>query len=294
MATGQWTSHPSDSRAFPPHRAGNSVGHQASPSDRPSPIEVAERTRAPLVVARRRLDLESGLLARLERLRARDDATFLSARAGSRTSCLTSERTLGSTPSSRRWQIHELRYLRLSRCRTTPNALRRHLQMNSASNVDLVSVAVAGSDGQGQLFHLEGAHPCSTSLVRDFMGSQSDVRSSVVPTVALDSFLEARGAPSVALVKLDIETGEPDALRGMCETLERDRPSIFCEVLSTDVGASLRTILAPLDYRFYHLTAGGPVERSEIVAHPEWLNYLFTVMPPDRVRALHLDSRGRD
>jgi hypothetical protein len=107
------------------------------------------------------------------------------------------------------------------------------------------------------------------------------MRSSVVPTVALDPFLEERGLGSVSLVKLDIETAEPEALEGMSQTLERDRPAIFCEVLSADVGARLQTILSPLGYRYYHLTPQGPVEREEILCHPEWLNYLFAVSPPE-------------
>ena len=45
-------------------------------------------------------------------------------------------------------------------------------------------------------------------------------------------------------------------------------------------------MLAPLGYRFYHLTAEGPRERAEIVGHPEWLNYLFTVMPRERVATM--------
>jgi FkbM family methyltransferase len=154
---------------------------------------------------------------------------------------------------------------------------RRHIELNRLGNVELVPAAVAASSGSSELFHTGSAHPSSTSLVRDFMSSHQDVRSSVVPTVALDSFLEERGVRSVSLVKLDIETGEPDALRGMSETLERDKPAIVCEVLSAEVGAQLQTILEPLGYRFYHLTPEGPVEREEIVSHPEWLNYLFAV-----------------
>jgi FkbM family methyltransferase len=172
--------------------------------------------------------------------------------------------------------------------------LRRHIEMNRLKNVELVPAAVSAVQGSAELFHLAGAHPCSTSLKRDFMSSQTDVRSSVVATVALDSFLEERGVRSVSLVKLDIETGEPDALRGMRGTLERDRPPIFCEVLSTDAGARLRKMLAPLGYRFYHLTAEGPLERREILGHPEWLNYLFTVMPPERLEALVYDTRRGD
>jgi FkbM family methyltransferase len=159
---------------------------------------------------------------------------------------------------------------------------RRHIALNRLDNVEFVHAAVSADPGEAELFHVPGDHPCSTSLVREFMSTHEGVTSSVVPTVALDSFLAERGVGSVSLIKLDIETGEPGALRGMRRTLERDKPHIFCEVLSDDVGAELETILAPLGYRFYHLTDEGPRERREIRAHPEWLNYLFAVTPPDR------------
>ena len=161
--------------------------------------------------------------------------------------------------------------------------LRRHVELNGLNNVELVQAAVSAHPGEAELFHTPGSYPSSTSLVRDFMITHSGVISSVVPTVALDIFLEERGVESVSLVKLDIETGEPDALRGMRRTLKRDTPPIFCEVLSDEVGAELETILAPLGYRFYHLTEGGPQERGEIRGDPEWLNYLFAVVPPERL-----------
>ena len=160
----------------------------------------------------------------------------------------------------------------------------RHVELNRLSNVELVHAAVSEEPGEAELFHTQSDHPSSTSLVREFMDVHADLTSSVVPTVALDDFVEERGLGPVSLVKLDIETGEPAALRGMRATLERDQPPIFCEVLSDDVGAELESILAPLDYRFYHLTDDGPQERTEIRGHPELLNYLFTPSssPPPR------------
>ena len=157
---------------------------------------------------------------------------------------------------------------------------RRHVSMNRLTNVELIEAAVADVEGSADLFHTADDHPSSTSLVRDFMTSyHHDVHSSRVDIVALDPFLEDRGVERVSLVKLDIETAEPEALRGMERTLRRDHPAILCEVLTDDVGLRVYEMLAPLGYRFYHLTGAGPVERPDIVSHPEWLNYLFKVAP---------------
>ena len=167
----------------------------------------------------------------------------------------------------------------------------RHIELNGLRNVELIRGAVAAEDGSAELFHLPGSLPSSTSLVWEFMESHPTVTSSVVPTFALDSFLEQRAIGHVSLVKLDIETGEPDAVQGMLTTLERDHPAIVCEVLRSHAGERLRAMLAPLGYRFYHLTADGPVERDEVAGHPEWLNYLFTTMSPADVASL--DARAR-
>jgi FkbM family methyltransferase len=154
--------------------------------------------------------------------------------------------------------------------------LRRHIELNRLNNVEFVPAAVASASGSAELYHTGSAHPSSTSLVRDFMDAHDNLHASVVPTVALDDFLDERGVDRVSLIKLDIETGEPEALRGMTRTLERDQPAIFCEVLNDGVAAQVQEILAPLGYRFQHLTPDGPLDRDEIVSHPEWLNYLCT------------------
>jgi FkbM family methyltransferase len=169
--------------------------------------------------------------------------------------------------------------------------LQRHLELNALHNVEPVQAAVSDFEGSAEIFHIGSGYECSTSLVRDFMSVHPGVQTSVVPTIALDSFLEERGVESVSLVKIDIETSEPDALRGMWRTLERDRPTIVSEVLSDTVGSQLQGLLAPLGYRFHHLTDEGPVEREEIRAHPQWLNWLFTVMPRERLDALSADVR---
>jgi FkbM family methyltransferase len=162
---------------------------------------------------------------------------------------------------------------------------RRHLELNRLDNVELVQAAVSETDGEADLFY-SGDLPSSTSLVHDFMRAHPNLESFSVPTVTLDAFLAERGSPAVSLVKLDIETGEPAALRGMEGTLEAHRPTIVCEVLSTEVGEEVLEILSPFGYRCFHLTAEGPLERTAIEAHPELLNWLFTVMPRDQLDAL--------
>jgi FkbM family methyltransferase len=155
--------------------------------------------------------------------------------------------------------------------------LRRHVQLNQLENADVVAAAVAAETGQAEFFHTEVQLPCSASLDEAFMSWHADSRPMTVRTICLDEFLAERGVARVDLVKLDIETGEPDALRGMRHMLARDHPPIVCEVLPVDgVAERLEEELRPLGYEYHHLTPGGPLRRDRIVPDPTYTNYLFS------------------
>ena len=109
--------------------------------------------------------------------------------------------------------------------------------------------------------------------------------SSTVSVTTLDRYLANRAIPKVNLVKIDTESTESQVIRGMRNTVERDHPDIFCEVLQGRADTrALEEILAPLGYRFYLLTPEGPLQRDHIEGHPEWLNYLFSTVAPVSVR----------
>jgi hypothetical protein len=109
--------------------------------------------------------------------------------------------------------------------------------------------------------------------------------------ITLDSFIRDRGLTKVDLIKIDTEGTEPQVLRGMGETLRRDRPTIICEVLKGfGTERELQEMLCHYGYRYYLLTRDGPTLRETIEGQPddrwELRNYLFTTLGPDEVAQL--------
>lgn len=165
--------------------------------------------------------------------------------------------------------------------------LERNVALNRLGGVRCVPSAVGDLDGTGELFHVSTAMPSSSSLSREFMEGAPHLGSSRVAVVTLDRFARENALPRVDLVKIDTEGTEAQVLRGMCETLRRDRPSIVCEVLpGRGAEQPLEAILHPLGYHYYLLTPAGPSPRERIEGHPVWLNYLFTERDPDDVARL--------
>lgn len=239
------------------------------PDDTPAAVRdgashAAERGTSIVVVASGRLDLDPAVLERLERLRTGDDTDLLPA-------------------SHTRTRDHRCRRVRrlfsLLATKANPDgvahafephpAIFARLQKNVACNeaaVTCVQKAVGATAGSARFFHVPGGLPSSSSLSESFMRSgDAEIVATEVPVITLDEYVREREIDRVDLIKIDTETTEPDVLAGMQTVLERDRPTIFCEVLAGQgVERRIDDLLRPLDYQFHRLEKGGPVGGTSI------------------------------
>lgn len=166
--------------------------------------------------------------------------------------------------------------------------LRYNVGINKLDKVECFSSAVGEVDGEAAFFHLGERIPSSSSLSLEFMQFGGAVLSSRnVEVITLDRFVRERKIGRLDLLKIDTESTEPQVLRGMADTLRRDRPDIVCEVLKGRASVEkLEAILRPLGYRYYLLCPTGPLERDRIEGHPTWLNYLFSLRTLEEVALL--------
>lgn len=165
--------------------------------------------------------------------------------------------------------------------------LQSNVALNKLMNVQTVSAAVGAVNGRADFFCADTHMPCSSSLSYEFMQSADSLRSIPVPVVKLDTFVRENRVQSIDLMKIDTESTEPQVLNGMIETIQRDKPLIFCEVLKQRGSEeSLQEIIHSINYRAYLLTPDGPELRDRVEGHPEWLNYLFTALSPSEVAQL--------
>jgi FkbM family methyltransferase len=165
--------------------------------------------------------------------------------------------------------------------------LRRNVEINRVGNVRSIASAVGAVDSVAEFYHIPTEVPTSSSLSHAFMQGKPNLTHTTVPVVRLDRFVQEQAIAAVDLVKIDTESTEPAVLAGMMETIHRDHPNIICEVLAgSGTEGPLEDLLHPCGYGFYHLTPSGPVPRSQIRGHSDWLNYFFSCWPQERVNAL--------
>lgn len=158
--------------------------------------------------------------------------------------------------------------------------LQHNVALNRLANVICLASAVGELDGMADFFHPGALIPCSASLSFDIYRAWADSMTKMtVPVITLDRFVGEHQIDRVDLVKMDVESAEPQVLRGATQVLQRDHPTIICEVLKgCGSEQALEEVLRPFGYRFYLVTPSGPALRERIEGHEVWLNYLFTTL----------------
>ncbi|HWC12710.1 MAG TPA: FkbM family methyltransferase [Acidimicrobiales bacterium] len=175
--------------------------------------------------------------------------------------------------ANRSGTVHAFEPLPAARAR-----LERNLSLNRLGNVFVHAVALADRSGSAEFFYVPDSIPSSSSLSRPFMESivaKDRLAVAEVSVTTGDQFVAAHDIEKVDLVKIDTEATEDAVLEGMVDTLERDGPSVICEILPDAPAKAIEDLLRSLGYRFALITGSGPRPCEHVTPHPTWRNFLF-------------------
>jgi FkbM family methyltransferase len=136
--------------------------------------------------------------------------------------------------------------------------LHKHLEMNRVSNCTVIEGAVSSEQGEGRF---------DPSRNRS-QGRLSETGTVVVRKVSLDSLLRQRTISPPSLMKIDIEGGEVECLRGGIELIRSYRPTIFLATHGSEVRASCLELLAEFDYKVRSLDSQPILCSNELVVTP--------------------------
>jgi FkbM family methyltransferase len=172
----------------------------------------------------------------------------------------------------------------------TLSQVRSMVRRRRLANCDFYPLALSAATGVAALHSRGGDSDAAASLVDGFRRDDFYAGSRVVSVAAGDDLLAATGRRPVGLVKIDVEGGELDVLRGLQGTLAGDRPPIFCEVLPVydATGATgtfrlqrqeaMEEILRGLDYGIFRIARDGglqPLQEIGVHRQLDLCDYLF-------------------
>jgi FkbM family methyltransferase len=164
--------------------------------------------------------------------------------------------------------------------------LTRHIKVNLCRNVSVEGLALGRCTSQAELFVVEGMQTGFNSLRPPDVTAAC--RKVLVPVLGLDEYLDQHGIHRVDFIKLDVEGGEIEVLRGAADLLRRQpRPIILCEVEEVRTkpwGYHAREIIDQLKtygYSFFRPVTCGGLEPVPPVQHEFDGNYVC--VPSERL-----------
>ncbi|WP_026881241.1 FkbM family methyltransferase [Clostridium akagii] len=109
----------------------------------------------------------------------------------------------------------------------TYNYLTKNIEINKIKNIKTFNLAFSNYDGEAEFYYYpEGS--ANASAVN--LGEIYNMEKIKCKVVKIDSFVKENNI-SVDFIKCDVEGGELLTFKGGIETLERDKPIIFTEIL---------------------------------------------------------------
>jgi FkbM family methyltransferase len=159
---------------------------------------------------------------------------------------------------------------------------------NSFESVSINNTMVGDRNGEAELYFVEGATDTASSV----KGFQPTFNKNLnARQCSLDSYVEGRQLKKVSLIKIDVEGGELEVLRGARSVLSQMRPNIILELLYTKNPRHLKRqeqavrILEELNYGFFQIRQEGRLEEQKRVEPDPTYTFLNYLVSPKNMNA---------
>jgi len=134
----------------------------------------------------------------------------------------------------------------------TVEILKRNLALNATNNVTVLDKAVSDTN-EGASFFV--GHHHKSSLVKDWASDRgtSNVQEIHVPSVKLDSFVEASNNAMPDFIKIDVEGGGNRVIEGLQNILKINRPVLLFESHTAEEDEAVIGLLDSFNYRAFRV-----------------------------------------
>ncbi len=162
------------------------------------------------------------------------------------------------------------------------------LQENiTLNNYDVKSFELAASnyDGEATIYDTPTPHVYSVAVNKNISGLENTIPTKIT-TQKLSTFIESNNITHIDLIKIDVETHEPEVLEGMAGYLQQFKPTLLIEVLNDDIGSKIQNTIANMDYLYFNIDELGTPKRVSKIRKSDYYNYL--VCSESVAKKLHL------
>lgn len=152
--------------------------------------------------------------------------------------------------------------------------LKENISLNSL-NIFPVEKAISNSDGVATIFDEGSDHIYSVTVNKNLSAPHIKVTEIKINTISLNTFIKDHNIAKVDLMKIDVETHEPEVLQGFSKYLSKHRPTMLIEILNDEVGKEVNKLVLGLGYLYFNIDENGGIRQVSEITKSDYYNYLL-------------------
>jgi FkbM family methyltransferase len=152
--------------------------------------------------------------------------------------------------------------------------LKQNIKLNSYDIV-MIEKAVSDKSGTAVIFDTNAEHTLSVTVNRNMVDSELVAIETKIQTIRLDDFIREYDLNIVDLIKIDVETHEPEVLQGFSEYLSIFKPTLLIEILDEEVALKVQNLVDGLGYLYFNIDEENGIRQVDKVTKSDYYNYLF-------------------
>lgn len=135
--------------------------------------------------------------------------------------------------------------------------------------------AVSDLDGEAIIFDTDTEHVLSVTVNKNLRNPTTPVVETKISTITLNTFVKEHSLDKLDLIKIDVETHEPEVLNGFNEYLSKFKPILLIEILNDEIGQQVFEIVKDLGYLYFNIDENSGVRQVNKISKSDYYNYLL-------------------
>ena len=144
-------------------------------------------------------------------------------------------------------------------------------------NIYCSPYAISNKNGSAIIYDIPNTgHIYSVTVNKNMFTPGTPTVKIEIQTKTLDTFIKEEDIDQIDLIKIDVETHEPEVLEGYLSNLKKHQPSILIEVLNDDVGRRIEEIVKDMGYLYFNIDENAGVKKVDSITLGSLTGTTFT------------------
>lgn len=150
----------------------------------------------------------------------------------------------------------------------------KNIELNNY-DVKTCQIALSNETGNAIIYDTDTEHTYSVTVNKNLNTTESAVKEINIKTMRLDDFIESNNIRKIDLMKIDVETHEPEVLDGMGRYLKDFKPTLLIEILNDEIAEKIENLIKELNYIYFNLNEKGSIKQVQSLTKSDFHNFLI-------------------